>query len=56
MDIKEHFGCQLTHIFSMYVFSTLTKAFPDPSTFLPGVAERKLDVIDPIILYSSLHI
>ena len=27
MDIKEHFGCQQTEIFSMYGFSTLTKAF-----------------------------
>ena len=35
----------------MYGFSTLTKAFQDPSTlFLPGVAELKRDVIDPIIL------
>ena len=51
MDIKEHFGCQLTHIFSMYGFSTLTKSFQDPFTlFAPGVAELKLDVFDPIIL------
>ena len=32
MDIKEHFGCQQTQIFSMYGFSALTKAFQDPST------------------------
>ena len=32
MDIKEHFGCQQTQIFSMYGFSTLTRAFQDPST------------------------
>ena len=32
MDIKEHFGCQQTQIYSMYGFSTLTKAFQDPST------------------------
>ena len=50
MDIKEHFGCQQTHIFSMYGFSTLTKAFQDASTLFAGVAELKLDVIDPIIL------
>ena len=50
MDIKEHFGCQQTQRFSMYIFFTLTKAFQDPSTFLLGVAELKLDVIDPIIL------
>ena len=50
MDIKEHFGCQQTQIFSMYGFSALTKAFQDPSTLLPGVAELKLDVIDPLIL------
>ena len=51
MDIKEHFGCQQTQFFSMYGFSTLTKAFQDPSTFfLPAVAGLKLDVIDPIIL------
>ena len=48
MDIKEHFDCQQTQIFSMYGFSTLTKAFQDP--FLLDVAELKLDVIDPIIL------
>ena len=53
MDIKEHFGCQQNQIFSMYGFSTLTKAFQDPSTlffFLPGVAELKRNVIDLIIL------
>ena len=50
MDIKKHFGCQQTQIFSMYGFSALTKAFQDPSTPSPGVAELKLDVIDPIIL------
>ena len=52
MDIKEHFGCQQTQIFSMYGFSTLTKAFHFKThlLFLPGVAELKLDVIDPIIL------
>ena len=32
MDIKEHFGCKQTQIFSMYGFSTLTKAFQDPPT------------------------
>ena len=31
-NIKEHFGCQQTQIFSMYGFSKLTKAFQDPST------------------------
>ena len=46
MDIKEHFGCQQTQIFSMYGFST----FKTHVLFLPGVAELKLDVIDPIIL------
>ena len=49
MDIKEHFGCQQAQIFSMYGFSTLTKAFQDPSTLFLGVAELKLDVIDPIM-------
>ena len=51
MDIKEHFGCQQTQIFSMYGFSRLTRAF---LLFLPGVAELKLDVIDPIILLQFL--
>ena len=50
MDIKEHFGCQQTQIFSMYGFSTLTKAFKTHLLFLPGVAEHKLDVTDSIIL------
>ena len=50
MEIKEHFGCKQTQIFSMYGFSTPTKAFQDPSTFLPGVVELKLAVIIPIIL------
>ena len=31
VDFKEHFGCQQTQMFSMYGFSTLTKAFQDPS-------------------------
>ena len=53
MDIKEHFGCQQTQIFSMYGFSTLTKAFQDPSTLFAR-AELKLDVIDPIILQQFL--
>ena len=54
MDIKQHFGCQRTQIFSMYGFSTLIKAFQDPSTLFLGVAELKLDVIDPIILLQFL--
>ena len=48
MDIKEHFGCQLTKIFSMYGFSQ--RHFKTHLLFLPDVAELKLDVIDPIIL------
>ena len=55
MDIKEHFGCQQTQIFSMYGFSTLTfRHFKTHLLFLPGVAELKLDVIDPIILLQFL--
>ena len=50
MDIKEHFGCQQTQIFSMYGFSTFTKDFKTHLLFLPGVAELKFDVIDPVIL------
>ena len=37
-------------MFSMYGFSTLTKHFKTHLLFVPGVAELKLDVIDPIIL------
>ena len=50
MDIKEHFGCQQTQI--QYVWFLYThKGISRPTySFLPGVAELKLDVIDPIIL------
>ena len=51
MDIKEHFDCQQNQTYGMYGFSTLTKGISRPIySFLPGVAELKLDVIDPIIL------
>ena len=50
MDIKEHFGCRQIQIFIMYGFSTLTRHFKNHLLFLSGVAELKLDVIDPIIL------
>ena len=50
MEIKEHFGYQETQIFSIYGFSTLTKAFQDPSTLFARLPELKLDVTDPIIL------
>ena len=51
MDIKEHFGCQQTQIFSMYGVLYTHKGISRPIySFLPGVAELKLDVIDPIIL------
>ena len=48
MNIKEHFGCHQTQIFSMYDFSQ--RHFKTHLLFLPGVAELKLDVTDPIIL------
>ena len=49
MDIKEHFGCQQTQIFSMVSLHS-QRHFKTHLLFLPGVAELKLDVIDPIML------
>ena len=50
MDIKEHSGCQQTQIFSMYGFIHSQRHFKTHLLFLPGVAEHKLDIVDPIIL------
>ena len=57
MDIKEYFGCQQTQIFSMYglkVSLHSQRQFKTHLLFLPGVAELKLDVIDPKILLQFL--
>ena len=49
MENKEHFGCQQTQIFSMYGFSTLTKAFQDPSTLFSS--PEPLGSQDELIVY-----
>ena len=48
MDIKEHFGWQKYPVCMVSLHSQ--RHFKTHLLFLPGVAERKLDVIDPIIL------
>ena len=62
MDIKERFGCQQTQIFSMYGFSTLTKAFQDQSTLFARCSWTKAwcnwshnIVTIPFSFHISLH-
>ena len=51
MDIEEHFGCQQTeniqYVWFLYTHKGISRHI---YSFLPGAAELKLDVIDPIIL------
>ena len=54
MDTKEHFGCQQTQISVCIVSLHSQRHFKNHLLFLPGVAELKLDVIDPIILLQFL--
>ena len=48
MDTKEHFGCQQTQYSVCMVSLHSQRHFKTHLLFLPGVAELKLDVIDPI--------